>query len=98
MKTAAELTLWLESLPLEKIPHIICALAARLTAAGTPVAQAEVDQSLLDAKGMANRLCVPESWVRHEQRADRIPFLKCGRYVRFRVSDVEAAIAARVKE
>jgi excisionase family DNA binding protein len=39
--------------------------------------------SLLDAKQAATLLNVPASWVLAEARADRIPHVRLGRYVRF---------------
>jgi excisionase family DNA binding protein len=39
--------------------------------------------SLLDAAGAAELLNVPKSWVLAEARADRIPHVRLGRYVRF---------------
>ncbi len=38
---------------------------------------------LLNASEAAALLSVPESWVRAEARADRIPHVRLGRYVRF---------------
>jgi excisionase family DNA binding protein len=38
---------------------------------------------LLDARGAAALLNVPASWVLAEARADRIPHVRLGRYVRF---------------
>jgi excisionase family DNA binding protein len=38
---------------------------------------------LLTASEVAGLLSVPESWVRAETRADRIPHLKLGRYRRY---------------
>jgi hypothetical protein len=46
-------------------------------AAGDPVTP------LLDAKAAAALLNVPPSWVLTEARADRIPHVRLGRYVRF---------------
>jgi excisionase family DNA binding protein len=48
---------------------------------------------LLDAKEVAARLSVPESWVRQETRAGRIPHLELGRYKRYSWPDVEAWLA-----
>ncbi|HVN89927.1 MAG TPA: helix-turn-helix domain-containing protein [Candidatus Binataceae bacterium] len=50
---------------------------------------------LIDAAQMAKHLNLPESWVRSEQRAGRIPFVQAGRYVRFNAAEVEAAIRQR---
>lgn len=38
---------------------------------------------LIDAKAAGALLDVPSSWVLAEARADRIPHVKLGRYVRF---------------
>ena len=45
---------------------------------------------LLDAKEVADRLGVPESWVRESARSGAIPCVRLGRYVRFDLADVEA--------
>ena len=42
-----------------------------------------VNGPLLDSKGAAKLLNVPASWVLAEARADRIPHVRLGRYVRF---------------
>lgn len=43
---------------------------------------------LLTAEGLAQRLCVPPSWIREQTRSrsldgDPLPHLRLGRYVRF---------------
>jgi excisionase family DNA binding protein len=45
---------------------------------------------LLDATGVADLLGVPKTWVLAEARADRIPHIRLGRYVRFEPSELEA--------
>jgi excisionase family DNA binding protein len=45
---------------------------------------------LLDAKGAAALLNVPASWVLTEARADRIPHVRLGRYVRFDAAELRA--------
>ena len=45
---------------------------------------------LLDAAGAAELLCVPKTWVLAEARADRIPHVRLGRYVRFEATDLTA--------
>jgi excisionase family DNA binding protein len=50
---------------------------------------------LVAAEEMARLLDVHPSWVRTEQRAGRIPFVKVVRYVRFRRSEVEHALVQR---
>ena len=47
-------------------------------------------QPLLDAKGAAEVLNVPASWILAEARADRIPHIRLGRYVRFDAAELEA--------
>ena len=49
---------------------------------------------LLDARGLAERLKLPESWIRAQSRervpaAKRIPHLRFGRYVRFEFGSVQ---------
>lgn len=78
-------------------------LLLRLASAQTRLAAALADRpaedhqaaELLTAPELAKVLHLPESWIRSEQRAKRIPFTRCGRYVRFRVADVAAALKAR---
>jgi excisionase family DNA binding protein len=48
---------------------------------------------LLDAKAIAERLGVPETWVRESVRSGAIPHVRLGRYVRFDLADVEAWLA-----
>ncbi len=76
------------------------ALAAEALAAATETAQVRASKpaaamGLLTAKQMAEYLKVPESWVRSEARADRIPKRMIGRYVRFDAAEVERALSQR---
>ena len=48
-----------------------------------------MSERLLDAKAIAERLGVPESWVRESARSGAIPHVRLGRYVRFDLADVE---------
>jgi len=48
-----------------------------------------VADRLLDAKEVAARLNVPETWVRAETRAGRMPYLPLGRYRRYDWKAVE---------
>jgi excisionase family DNA binding protein len=50
---------------------------------------------LLDAKGAAALLNVPATWVLAEARADRIPHVRLGRYVRFDAGELQAWPHAR---
>ena len=45
---------------------------------------------LLDAAGAAELLSVPKTWVLAEARADRIPHVRLGRYVRFDAAELVA--------
>jgi hypothetical protein len=47
---------------------------------------------LLDAVEVGKRLGVPASWVAREARADRLPHVRLGRYMRFELPAVEAFI------
>lgn len=46
--------------------------------------------ALLDAAGVADLLGVPKTWVLAEARADRIPHIRLGRYVRFDPDELQA--------
>ncbi len=70
-------------------------LLDRKPAGADSSATAPITNPLLNAKEMARLLSVHESWVRTEQRAGRIPFVKVGRYVRFQPSEVERALVQR---
>ena len=48
-----------------------------------------VSERLLDAKAVAERLGVPETWVRESARSRAMPCVRLGRYVRFDLDDVE---------
>jgi excisionase family DNA binding protein len=47
------------------------------------VAPPSPPRELIDAGGAAELLNVPKSWVLAQARADRIPHVRLGRYVRF---------------
>jgi hypothetical protein len=83
--------------PLDSFPSILADLARALAVRlGAPAVPAE-KEPLVDAVALAKHLNTPTSWVRTETRAQRIPHLKLGRYLRYRISDVEASLAARPK-
>ena len=49
-----------------------------------------MSDQLLDARQVASRLAVPETWVRQETRANRIPHLALGRYKRYDWAEILA--------
>ena len=90
---------WLKRIPLDRIPSVVVLLTARLleenqsrSVTGQNTCVIESDK-LLTAGELAKQLNVPESWVRSEQRAGRIPFKRLGKYVRFNRRDVEVALS-----
>jgi excisionase family DNA binding protein len=54
-----------------------------------------VSEHLLTAGQVAERLSVPESWVRAETRAGRMPHLELGRYRRYDWQAVEDWLATQ---
>lgn len=48
---------------------------------------------LLNAAEIAERLSVPEGWVRESTRSGAMPAVKLGRYWRYDAADVEAWLA-----
>jgi excisionase family DNA binding protein len=86
---------WAESITIEEVPAALIqlpalqtALAARLTAAARSDRQTE----LLDAREIAEALRVHESHIRTMQRAGKLPFTKIGKYIRFDLAAVQAAL------
>ena len=55
----------------------------------------DLGRALLDANGAAELLNVPASWILAEARADRIPHVRLGRYVRFDAGELETWCKAR---
>jgi len=96
---------WARRIPVDQISSVLALLATRLVSEGTPSSDIQQDRNkgsepeeLLDAGQLAQRLNVPESWVRTEQRAGRIPCRRLGKYVRFILNDVERALAERRRQ
>ena len=91
---------WAGRIPLDQIPSLLTFLTARLLAESTAKHSAHhdadserVQEKLLNAIELAQHLHLPESWVRTEERLGRIPSVRLGKYVRFRLSDVERTLA-----
>lgn len=96
---------WARRVPVNEIPRILAFLSARLLAEGGSNRSCEHNgetardvKNLLRAGELAERLGVPESWVRTEERAGRIPSVRLGKYVRFKLHDVERTLAARSRQ
>ena len=49
---------------------------------------------MLDARGAADQLGVPATWLLAQARARKVPHRRFGKYVRFDASDVEAIAAS----
>lgn len=56
---------------------------------------ASAPEKLLDAAGMAEMTGIPSSWFLEAARQGRIPHVKAGKYVRFRMADVIEALEVR---
>ena len=54
--------------------------------------------SLLGAPELAKRFGVPETWVREQARLGKLPFIRLGHYVRFRLEEVERYLAERANQ
>jgi hypothetical protein len=92
----------IQHIPLDQVPSAIVLLAARLltenqTAPHKPSNRSTHEElkTLLKAGELAERLNLPESWVRNEERLGRLPSIRAGRYVRFNLCEVEKALAER---
>jgi len=51
-----------------------------------------VSDEIVDAAGMEARTQVPSTWWLEAARRDDVPHLRCGKYVRFRVTEAIAAM------
>jgi excisionase family DNA binding protein len=96
---------WARRIRLDQIPCLLAFLSARLLAEGGSSRtckhsgeSARDAENLLAAGELAECLGVPESWVRTEERAGRIPSVRLGKYVRFRLRDIERALAERKRQ
>jgi excisionase family DNA binding protein len=96
---------WARRIPVDQIPTVLAFLTARLLSEGHAARESEPNgasardaEKLLTADELAKCLGVPESWVRTEQRAGRIPGVRLGKYVRFKLSAIERALAERSRQ
>ena len=96
---------WAKRIPVDQIPGVLAFLSARLLAEGYAGRNSEHNgasapecEKLLTAEELAGRLGVPESWVRTEERTGRIPSVRLGKYVRFKLSEVERELAERKRQ
>ena len=95
---------WARRIPVDQIPYAVASLLVRFwtecnagrTSERTGASASDPDK-LLTARQLAERLNVPESWVRNEERAGQIPSVRLGKYVRFKWPDVERALAERAR-
>jgi excisionase family DNA binding protein len=82
-----------DNIDLEKIPALIANLLARLMAAPKQAAKtAQDDGGLWSAERLAKYLDVPTSWAYEQARLGKLPSVQLGRYIRFRLTEVEAAL------
>jgi len=91
---------WAGRIALDQIPGLLLYLAARLLAESAPeldkASQARGSaENLVSAGDLAVHLNLPESWVRNEERLGRIPSVRLGKYIRFRVSEVERTLVQK---
>jgi excisionase family DNA binding protein len=98
-----EVVEWARRLPVAQIPRLLAYLSARLLAEGCArhdndlagSDKHESNEKLLTAGELADRMNLHESWIRNEERLGRIPSIRAGRYVRFKLSEVEKNLAER---
>ena len=96
---------WARRIPVDQIPRVLAFLSARLLDEGSSSRSCEHSgesardaENLLAAGELAECLGIPESWVRTEERAGRIPSVRLGKYVRFKLRDVERTLAERSRQ
>jgi hypothetical protein len=91
---------WASRITLDQIPGLLLVLASRWLIETTAKANeqdtiAGSPPNLVTAGELARHLNLPESWVRTEERLGRIPSVRLGKYVRFRLSEVERTLAQK---
>jgi hypothetical protein len=75
------------------LPAVAMALAARLAATRPPEKQPQSNgPRLVDVAALAAALNYPKSWLMSQARQGRIPSVRQGKYVRFNIAAVEAAL------
>lgn len=96
---------WAKRIPLDQISAVLAFLAARLLVEGYVArlqdqhnSVAQESKALLTAAELAEHLNLPDSWIRNEERLGRIPSVRAGKYVRFKLDDVERALADRRRQ
>jgi excisionase family DNA binding protein len=96
---------WARRVPVDQIPTVLAFLTARLLSEGHTARESEQNganardaENFLTAEALAERLGVPESWVRTEERAGRIPSVRLGKYVRFKLCDIVRALTERQRQ
>lgn len=52
-------------------------------------------EKLMDAKGASEATGIPDSWFLEAARQGRIPHIKAGKYVRFRMTDLIESLEVR---
>ena len=97
---AATLRRYAAELPADDLPALVGELEAakavawaRLTTPAPSPTQ-NTNGELVNAKTMAERLHVPESWLREHARRGRIPCIYVGRYMRFSPTAVTESLTA----
>ena len=93
---------WAARISLDQIPGLLLVLASRWLVETTEKANEQDSKTgsppnLVTAGELARYLNLPESWVRTEERLGRIPSVRLGKYVRFRLSDVERTLAQKAR-
>lgn len=91
---------WAGRISLDQIPGLLLYLTARLLAeTGSNIenetGSSDYAENLVTAGELSAHLNLPESWVRNEERLGRIPSIRLGKYIRFRMSEVEGALAQK---
>jgi len=91
---------WAARISLDQIPGLLLVLASRWlveTAANAKEQESKTvsPPDLVTAGELARHLNLPESWVRTEERLGRIPSVRLGKYVRFRLSEVERTLGQK---
>jgi hypothetical protein len=61
---------------------------ALMGASTTTATAAPAEDKVLDAEGMERETAIPASWYLEQARQGKIPHIRAGKYVRFRLNEV----------
>jgi hypothetical protein len=89
---ATDLIRAIGTLDRDQLPALMLAIAARMAEPADPEPAPNSQPTLVDADELAQALSYKKSWLMTQARQGKIPSVRAGKYVRFNIAEVEAAL------